>query len=93
MLNYDDLVKNGLTNNLFDYSELTDNEVYKEYKTYCSSWACAKNSMRKNGTLVEIGDIAVKVCPKCNSDRFIVHQAEFKRRQWVNSGMEGIGNE
>lgn len=75
-LTLDDVRREGLTNDLFEYSEIVGPEYTRLIETYCSSWGCAKYSKRKMGSLVNVSDEALKVCPICTSPRFLAYRSK-----------------
>ncbi len=73
---YDRIRKQGLTSELFDYSELVDASLTKKCYTYCSSLKCTHgHSFGRLGRLVDTGTEYLEVCPNCGSSTYLAFKS------------------
>lgn len=73
---YDRIRKQGLTSELFDYSELVDSTLTKKCYTYCSSLKCTHNhGFGRLGKLVNTGTEYLDTCPDCGSGTYLAFKS------------------
>jgi hypothetical protein len=73
---YDRIRKQGLTSELFDYSELIDGSLTRKCYTYCSSLKCTHNcGYGRLGRLVNTGANYLEVCPNCGSSTYLAFKS------------------
>ncbi len=73
---YERIRKQGLTSELFDYSELVDGSLTRKCYTYCSSLKCTHNhGYGRLGRLVSTDTDYLKICPNCESSIYLAFKS------------------
>lgn len=76
---YSHLKRIGMSNDLFEYAEMTSTPIVKEITVHCNSFTCAGTSTKKHGVPVYCGVERIETCPKCGQSSFLFYSEKFKR--------------